>query len=147
MNQAFPPIQELLPHRGPAILIDEVLSDSEDSIRVAANINRNHPYFMLGRGVPSWVGIELMAQAVAAHAGLANRRTNTAPRIGMLLGVRSFNTETRYFHEGELLEITSISQFGESGDIAACACTIQCGGKIVAQGTLIIMQTEKQARL
>ena len=145
MNQAFPPIRELLPHRGTAILIDEVLSESADSVCVAANIRRNHPYFMEGRGVPGWVAIELMAQAIAAHAGLVNRRANTGPRIGMLLGVRSFRTETRYFHEGQRLEITANRNFGDGGDIAACTCTIQCRGEIIAHGSLIIMQTEKQA--
>ena len=57
----------------------------------------DNPYFVPGLGVPVWVGIELMAQAIAAHAGLGARREQKPPRAGMLLGTRRFEASAAYF--------------------------------------------------
>ncbi|MGB9430283.1 MAG: 3-hydroxylacyl-ACP dehydratase [Gammaproteobacteria bacterium] len=140
MSAGFPPVAELLPHRGRAVLIDEVLEDSKDSTLVAAHITRAHPFFVAGLGVPAWVGIELMAQAIAAHAGLDGRRAQQPPRAGMLLGTRRYQTETAYFREGARLEILAQREFGDSGGLAACACRIACDGQTLTRATLIIVE-------
>lgn len=147
MNEVFPSAAELLPHQGRAVLIDEVLMDSENSIRVTARITREHPFFVTGHGVPNWVGIELMAQAIAAHAGLSARRSQQPPRVGMLLGTRSYHTETLYFRDGALLEILAKQEYGDTGSIAACACTILCDGLMLAQATLIIIEIGREGML
>lgn len=140
MNEVFPSAAELLPHQGRAVLIDEVLADSENSIRVTACITSEHPFFVTGHGVPSWVGIELMAQAIAAHAGISARRSQQPPRVGMLLGTRRYHTGTLYFSDGARLEIVAQREFGDSGGIAACACTILCEGQTLAMARLIIIE-------
>lgn len=142
MNMPFPPASELIPHRGRAALIDEVLADSEHSIRTAAHISSAHPFFVAGHGVPSWVGIELMAQTIAAHAGLSGRRDQRAPRAGMLLGTRRYQTSTPWFREGARLEILAEREFGDSGGLAACACSIQCDGQTLAQASIIIVEMD-----
>jgi len=140
MNEVFPSAAELLPHQGRAVLIDEVLIDSEDGIRVNALITHEHPFYIADYGVPSWVGIELMAQAIAAHAGLKGRRLHQPPRIGMLLGTRRYQSTTPYFYESQRLEILAEREYGDTGGIAVCACTILCDGKTLAQATLIIVE-------
>jgi predicted hotdog family 3-hydroxylacyl-ACP dehydratase len=140
MNVSFPPAAELIPHQGRAVLIDRVLMDSENSIRVTACITSEHPFFVTGHGVPSWVGIELMAQTIAAHAGLKGRRSHQPPRIGMLLGTRRYQSTTPYFHEGVQLEILAEREYGDTGDIAACACTILCEGQMLAKARLIVIE-------
>jgi predicted hotdog family 3-hydroxylacyl-ACP dehydratase len=133
-------IAELLPHKGRAVLIDEVLDDTPDSIRVAAHIRSTHPFFVAGHGVPSWVGIEMMAQAIAAHAGLNGRRQQRGPRAGMLLGTRRYETTTAYFPEGANLEILAAREFGENNGLAACNCDVSCDGHILAKATIIIIE-------
>jgi predicted hotdog family 3-hydroxylacyl-ACP dehydratase len=140
MHETYPPVFELLPHQGPAVLIDEVLNDSENSISVAANVTREHPFFVTSHGVPSWVGIELMAQAIAAHAGLSGRRLRRPPRVGMLLGTRRYLATTSYFEEGSRLEIKANREFGDTGGIAACKCSILCEGRTLAEASLIIIE-------
>lgn len=146
MGDAYPPVTELLPHRGRSVIIDKVLVNSENSICVSTLITTKHPFFVNGRGVPSWTGIEYMAQAIAAHAGLENLRSRNSPRIGMLLGVRNFQTERQYFQEGLKLEISASKDFGDARGIAACSCTIQADGQILARANLIIMETEMEVR-
>ena len=140
MTEAFPPATELLPHRGRAALIDKVLEDTRDNIRVSAHITPENPYFEPGLGVPAWVGIELMAQAIAAHAGLAARREQKPPRAGMLLGTRRFAASMAYFPAGSELEVRAQRDFGDDGGLAACACTILSGDRILAQATIIVIE-------
>lgn len=143
MDESFPPAAELLPHRGRAVMIDEVLSDSEDRIEVAAHITREHPFFVEGRGVPTWVGIELMAQAIAAHAGLSGRRAQRPPRNGMLLGTRRYQAQSAYLPEGTRLTVCAERELGDSGvdgSVGACACTIQGEGRTLAAATIIIVE-------
>lgn len=141
MDAQFPPISALLPHRGPALLIDSVLAERPDGIRVAAHITPAHPYFVPGRGVPAWVGIELMAQAIAARAGLDAQRTHTTPGSGMLLGTRRYHTQLAYFPEGARLEISAQREFSDESGVVACTCEISCDGKSLATATIIVMKT------
>lgn len=142
IKEKFPPARELIPHRGRAALIDEVLDDAPDSIRTVAYMTATHPFFVAGHGVPNWVGIELMAQTIAAHAGLSGRREQRPPRAGMLLGTRRYQTTTPWFHEGARLEILAQREFGDSGGVAACACRIECEGVLLAQASIIIVEMD-----
>lgn len=147
MDTKFPPVATLLPHRGPALLIDAVLAETPDGIRVAAHITPAHPYFVPGRGVPAWVGIELMAQAIAARAGLTAERTHTAPGSGMLLGTRRYHTQRAYFPEGARLEISARREFSDESGVVACACEITCGGETLSAATIIVMKTAAEQRI
>lgn len=144
MDSSFPPVAQLVPHCGRALLIDAVLEATPDSIRVTAHISRAHPYFVAGHGVPSWVGIELMAQAAAAHAGLNARRSHGAPRGGMLLGTRRYRAKVAYFAEGAQLEIFVRREFNSESGVTACACEISCSGNTFAEATLIVMETRTE---
>lgn len=143
--QSYPPVAELLPHAGPAVLLDAVLVQQPDSLRALLRITPQHPYFEPGRGVPVWVGIELMAQAIAAHAGLTSLRSGSPVRKGMLLGTRRYQASVSYFAEGSELEVEARREFGEDhGEVAACACRISCGGRELASATLIIVQVDEK---
>ncbi len=144
MAGTFPPAAELLPHQGQAALIDKILEDTQDSIRVSARITPENPYFVPGLGLPVWVGIELMAQAIAAHAGLAARRERRSPRAGMLLGTRRFEAGAAYFPAGSELEVRAQRDFGDDGGLAACACTILSGDRVLARATIIIVEIHKE---
>ena len=147
MTEAYPTVVELLPHAGRAVLIDEVLFDSPDAIRVSAHISAQHPFLVPGAGVPSWVGIELMAQAIAAHAGLTARREHKTPSAGMLLGTRKFEAETPWFRVGTTLEVRAEREFGQPGGIAACACTILSDGQTLARASIIIVEVDGEKLL
>lgn len=136
----YPLIHELIPHAGSAILVDAVVSDSSDAIEVEARITRAHPFFQAPHGVPSWVGVEIMAQASAAHAGLAGWRQHRAPSRGMLLGTRRYRASVPFFTEGMQLLVHAISAFQGSGGAAACHCTMRHEGIEIATATLIILK-------
>ncbi|HET7921531.1 MAG TPA: 3-hydroxydecanoyl-ACP dehydratase [Gammaproteobacteria bacterium] len=142
MQTPFPPARELIPHAGRAVLIDGVLDDTDDRIHAVAAITPAHPFFVAGRGVPSWVGIELMAQAIAAHAGLNGRREQRAPRAGMLLGTRRYRATSAWFSDSMQLDVFAQREFGDSGGLAACACRIECAGRLLAEASIIIVEMD-----
>lgn len=146
MPEIYPAIAELLPHRGPAVLLDRVVVDTPDSIRTTVRIHREHPFFVPSLGVPVWVGIEMMAQAIAAHAGLAARREQRPPNAGMLLGTRRLQADAGYFPEGAELEVRAEREFGEPGGIAACACSILMAGQTRVTATIIIVEISEENR-
>lgn len=139
---SFPPLTKLLPHTGRAVLINEIVSDVDSTIRVRAHITPEHPFFVAGHGVPVWTGIEMMAQAIAVHAGLSGMRAGRGPRRGMLLGTRCFQAHTPWFEDGSAIVITATSAFGQEGGIAACDCTIEDKTGIMAEATIIIIEGE-----
>lgn len=137
---AYPLPSELLPHTGHAVLVDEILEQDDAGIRVRACITPAHPFFVAGQGVPAWVGIEMMAQAVATHAGLLGRRAGRGPRQGMLLGTRRYRARVPWFAEGMALDVHAATAFGQDGGMAACDCRIEGREELLAEATIIIME-------
>lgn len=63
------PIAELLPHAGDMILIDQILAFDEEQIHTRLTVKPDGLFNLPDGSLPAWVGIELMAQSVAAFAG------------------------------------------------------------------------------
>lgn len=110
-------IEELLPHDHPMILIDEVHEDPQQGFYSLTRISEDCPFYEAGRGVPSYVGVEYVAQTVGALVGLAARRTDKAVQLGYLLGTRTYSTRTSYFKPG-MLVTTRVAPVFEAGNLA-----------------------------
>ena len=89
MDFALPPIEQVLPHRGSMLLLDRVISWDREHVAVVATPSSAGWYAEAG-GMPAWIGVELMAQAIAAHVGLLARSMGKAPKNGVLLGARAY---------------------------------------------------------
>ena len=132
MNPESIPATELLPHGPEITLIDRlVVSDTERSVAVVEILPGSE--FAELDSVPAWIGIEYMAQTIAARAGFEARLNGEPPPIGFLLGTRSYTCRTAVFTIGSRLEITAKPLFVELG-FGAFDCTITSGrsGTIVA---------------
>ena len=68
------PLAELLPHAGDMILIDQVLSFDEEQVHTRTTVKPGGLFNRPDGSLPDWVGIELMAQSVAAYAGCRARQ-------------------------------------------------------------------------
>lgn len=119
---AFPPIEELIPHRAGMRLIDRVIAAEGEMVRSEAIIRADHLFFQPG-GVPAYVGFELMAQTISAYDGLRRRRNGKPPAIGFLLGCRKYETTRQYFLRDETVTIEATSLLGEEG-MASFECRI-----------------------
>jgi predicted hotdog family 3-hydroxylacyl-ACP dehydratase len=132
----FPPLDDLIPHTGTMRLIDGVVAADGEAVTAEAKIRRGNLFFQEGKGVPAYVGFELMAQTVSAYDGLRRWRRGEAPAIGFLLGCRRYATVRDYFEDGEVLRIEVQSLLGEDG-LASFRCKINdAAGAEVASGVL-----------
>jgi predicted hotdog family 3-hydroxylacyl-ACP dehydratase len=107
-------IEELLPHAHPMILIDEVCETDEGDFYSLTRIAEDSLYYEPGKGVPTYVGIEYVAQTVAALAGLKSRRADGGVKLGYLLGTRRFTATDPYFPIGTLLTTMVASELESS---------------------------------
>ena len=78
----IPDIRSLLPHAGPMVLLDRVISVDDDSLLAEVRI-RSDSLFCDGDGVGAWVGIEYMAQAIGAWAGYIARLRGEPVKLGI----------------------------------------------------------------
>jgi len=132
------PVERLLPHAPPMVLLDEVIGYDADGVLAAATIGAGHP-FLAGDGVPAHVGIELMAQACGAFAGTEAMAAGEAVRIGFLLGTRRFEAHVPLFRIGERLEISARVALRDD-EMACFDCEIRHTGTVVAHARLNVYQ-------
>ena len=98
------PITELVPHSGRMCLLDEAVSYSADSLTARVSVNQQSVFLHTNK-VPAWVGIEYMAQAIAAWAGTQQKQRGGSAQIGFLLGSRKFISSCDSFPVGAELVI------------------------------------------
>lgn len=90
----FPPVEALVPHRGPSLLIQRVLEMGGNELRCAGRIPSESAFAAAG-AAPNFVGLDLLAQAAAALETLQRvERSAAAPEIGYLVGIREARFET-----------------------------------------------------
>lgn len=133
---AFPPIAELVPHASSMLLLDRVVGAEGETVRSETCIRADNIFFQSGRGVPAYVGFELMAQTISAYDGLRRRARGDKPGIGFLLGCRKYACERAFFGEGEALTIEATSLLGEEG-MASFDCRILDGAGAVLANAVI----------
>lgn len=83
------PIERLLPHRAPVLVVEEVLEASPLRSLARLRLRPEGLYFERGRFVPVWA-IEIMAQGLAAGLGLAGGPQRAQGAFGYLVGVDGF---------------------------------------------------------
>ncbi len=136
MIPSLPPIEQLLPHRGPAILLDRMLQVDEEGCRATAQV-RPGTWYLDSRGeMPAWVGLELMAQAASAFSGWRNTLSGRPVRVGYLLGTRSFDAAESAFPVGTDLEVEVKVLFLDESGPSAFRCELRRAGACVAHATL-----------
>ncbi|MEH6755668.1 MAG: hypothetical protein V7788_16065 [Alphaproteobacteria bacterium] len=128
-----------MPQKGPMLLIDEVLSTSEESIVCRAKDHRNADYPLRIEGALMPVTfVELGAQAAAAHASLHGIGGHHA---GLLLALHNIDVlkSSEEFADGTLEACADRLYFDETG--ARYRFTVRDGsGDILVGEAMLMMQ-------
>ena len=139
-SDLLPPIEALLPHRGTLLLLDRVI-EFAGATATAECTPRSDAWYADAQGnMPAWIGIELMAQTVAAHVGLQKSAAGLPPRHGALLGTRRYNSAVPGFRAGEVLRISATMRFRDAGGLGAYDCNIARGGEQIATATVKVFE-------
>lgn len=129
-------IAELLPHQAPMLLLDRLLDYQGARVRCETRVGARHELLLDEQGkLPAWVGLELMAQTIAAWAGMRGRERGAPVRIGMLLGSRQYQSQVPSFEAGERLVIEAECLL-EDGGMASFECRILRGDLPCAEARL-----------
>lgn len=139
----FPAISTLLPHAAPMVLLDRVLSADDESLCAEVAI-RAETLFCDGRGVGAWVGVEYMAQAIAAHAGYGAQQRGDPVKVGFLLGARRYECTRPHFAVGSVLHVHVKRTLQSDNGLGAFECRINDAddplGTAAATATITVFQ-------
>ncbi|MFT3709649.1 MAG: hotdog family protein [Archangium sp.] len=133
------PVTDLVPHRAGMLLIDELIDDSFEVVKAAVTIRPDH-LFLQPQGMPAWVGVELMAQTVAAWAGLRRLERGEQIQLGFLLGTRKYECEVPFFPIGARLIMSARQELVSEQGLAVFICTIELNGKTIANASVNAFQ-------
>lgn len=140
---SIPPIAQLVPHDGQMVLLDRVLDGGADTLCAEVAIGPE-TMFCEDAGVGSWIGIEYMAQAIAAHNGYKAYLRGEAPKVGFLLGARRYQCSVPLFKLGSVLHVgVQHAMQGENG-LAAFECRIHdaADGVVLAHATITVFEPD-----
>jgi len=135
----MPAIEDVVPHRGSACLLDEVLHWDEDCIEAALVVPADGVFVGPG-GVPAWIGIEYMAQAIAAWAGCRARREGRPPRLGFLLGSRRYSSTRPLFPSGTRLLVHARRELMGDNGLGMFACRIEADGETWVEANVSVFE-------
>ncbi len=133
-------VADILPHDGKMVLLDSVLEYDQESLTAELTV-RNDNLFGDGKTVPAWLGIEYMAQTVAAHGGMMCYLAGKPINPGFLLGSRRYISNISDFTVGTHLTV-KVKRLIEDQGLAVFACQI-LGNGIDISAKLNVYQPDK----
>lgn len=120
----WPEVAELVPHASPMLLLQRLVECGDDYVECEVQVRSDGLFDIDGR-VPAWLGIEYMAQTVAAFSGLQAHRVREPIELGFLLGSRRFVTNVQDFVCGEILRVTAKRLVHGKSGMGAFECKVQ----------------------
>ena len=139
MDVARLSIEDVVPHRGAMLLLDRLLAADEERVVVEGHV-RHGQLFATDAGLPSYVGIEMMAQAIAAWAGCRAHRLGQTVKLGFLLGTRRFACTRTHFPYGARIEVLAHREVMGDNGLGMFACTLSLEGEVVAEAMLSVFE-------
>lgn len=135
-KSSIPHIHQLIPHQAPMILVDRLIDVGDEHIHTQVDIQSSNLFFdESSQTVPAYVGIEFMAQSIAAWSGYQAWKQDVEPSIGFLLGTRRYHCQHAQFSLDTTLDIHA-EKVMENNGMAVFQCIIEQQGKEVASAQL-----------
>lgn len=138
----FPPMESMLPHRRPMILLDRMVEAGDNGATCEVNIRPGIP-FADEEGVPAHVGLEYMAQAIGALSGFHRWKAGLPIEVGFLIGAPKFHSSCATFRLGQTLRVEAVRVWGEN-QLARCECAVKdaATGEVLQQSSLSVFLPE-----
>ena len=134
-------VESLVPHSPPMVLIDEVLEFDDNSLLAAVDIYGNCMFYNRDiEGVPAWVGIEYMAQAISAFAGIQALKRGEEIKPGFLLGTRKLLLYKKVLKAGQRYEIRVTQLIKDTSGLASFASTVTLGAEVCVEAKVNVFE-------
>jgi predicted hotdog family 3-hydroxylacyl-ACP dehydratase len=132
------PAADFVLHRGPSLLLDEVLDADESHAVARVRITENSLYFD-GVGVPPLIVLEYMAQTVGVFSGAIRRKLGESPRMGLLLGCRQMTLEAELLRVGDEICVEA-RHVWSALPLGQFDCRALRNGQVIATATLTVYE-------
>ncbi len=119
-------IEDVVPHRQDMCLLERITQWDQEAIEAELVVPETGLFVENGE-VPAWVGIEYMAQAIAAWAGCRARAAGNPPQLGFLLGSRRYSSRCSGFPSGTRLRVQARCELLGDNGLGMFACRILAG--------------------
>ncbi|MEM0650974.1 3-hydroxy-fatty acyl-ACP dehydratase [Klebsiella huaxiensis] len=134
---------DYLPHDAPMLLLEEVVSVTDDSATCRVTISPNGvlaPFLDTAGNLPGWFALELMAQTVGVWSGWHRHQTGQASiSLGMVLGARELICAAGILPRGLTLDI-NVTLLMQDARFGSFECAIQDGEEMLASGRVNTFQ-------
>lgn len=138
------PIAELLPHAGDMILLDGVERFDDDSVEALLQVPADGLLSAADGSLPAWVGVEIIAQSVAAFAGCHARQAGQPVELGFLLGTRNYQCNVESFPVGTQLRVRAMRSLQDDNGMGVFECHLD-GPGIHAEARLNVFRPPEVA--
>lgn len=106
-------IEDLMPHSGEMVLIDEILEVKENFVCVLSKISENNAFLEDGL-FPTYKSLEMMAQSLVVFRGISDKKNRN--KLGFLLSARNFEIFKPFVELGdEIIIKTNITMQDNEG--------------------------------
>lgn len=106
------------------LLLDDILYIDVERVKARVRVNEQSVCFTPGFGVPIWIGLEYMAQAVGMIAGMQAKTGDWELTNGYLLGTRRFRCTTSWLAEGASIIVEGCQELMIDAGIGAFVCSL-----------------------
>ena len=133
---------DYIPHDGKMALIDEIIETGESYVICTVKPEKSSHFSDSEGRIPSWLGIEYMAQTIAAYAGWKDKQKGDEIQAGFLLGSRKLTLHTDFF-EDKTIYIRADLVF-QNDELGSFKCSITDGDnrKFLAEANVNVFQPE-----
>lgn len=135
----FDPVPEIpalgrVPHFPPALLIESLVAHGPSGARGRGTIPADSPFAVAGHA-PSYLGLEMAAQAAALVEALGRAGEDSASRIGYVVAVREARCFVRSLPVGEPLDVM-VFFAGSALPLSIYAVRVEQAGRVRVEGTI-----------
>ena len=124
------------------VLIHEPYGSGDEWTTATVQIAEDTMFYQSGYGVPTWVGMEYMAQTIALYAGIRSTQHGKPITVGFLLGTTRYSAECDYFRLGSVLQIR-VDETWRDNQMAVHDCSIKDqSGATIASAELKVFKPE-----
>lgn len=136
-------IEEVVPHDHPMILVEQLVSYSSDDASCLIQIRPDSNFYNSDKqSVPAYVGLEYLAQTIAAYANALKLEEGGEVALGFLVSARNYVATVSEFTLGMEL-ITSVTKlFKEDNGLSVFECSIACGTDKLVEAKINVFEPD-----
>lgn len=138
------PIETLLPQSKRMVLVDDVVEVGDEHIVVELTVRDDGLFSQADQTVPAWVGLEYMAQSVAAFSGYHRRCRGEAIGLGFLLGTRHYQCSVGSFPCGSRLLIRAEKVIEAANEMSVFDCSLEGDGIQASSKLNVLLPKDSQ---